>query len=318
MKTQHSPETIDLPTSSVVPIRSDQETGATLSGAEHSVVDVALKQQCAEFRALDQRLYRIHRFYLCTQPLFLGLPLLLSLMLNTLSRGKYGGGLSLCLAFVPWLGMVGWALVFGGRMDKLLRTQAKALTASGDLCVIGPLIDARCMTTTAGSAIVGDGLITLLPLLPPEDTTLLTAKQRSRLCERLAIPLQKAPQNLSSLQQEEYERALALRIAILQALTYFGDGEAMPIVTRLANQEACSEAERGVQEAARTCLDAISRRVEQQRDPLLLLRASSAVDNDGQTLLRTVTDSAAEARPEQLLRPGLNPSTTDRRERQIP
>ena len=92
-------------------------------------------------------------------------------------------------------------------------------------------------------------------------------------------------------------------MAILQAFAQVGDSSALPIVEKLAREEAKTVDQRRIQEAAQECLPALRLRAQKERDPHTLLRATGSAGNDTETLLRAAT-TVQETPPEQLLRPG--------------
>lgn len=85
--------------------------------------------------------------------------------------------------------------------------------------------------------------------------------------------------------------AIAIRIAILQAVEQVSDSKALSLVERLTQREAVSAGEKRIQEAAKQCLPALQLRAEEQRSSQTLLRVADASTTSKDTLLRAATST---------------------------
>lgn len=90
-------------------------------------------------------------------------------------------------------------------------------------------------------------------------------------------------------------------VALLVFLERIGDAGALPAVYALAVATVTTSEETRVQNAAGKCLPILWQQAQKQEAVTTLLRASSAEDTTGASLLRTARDSNTDA-PEQLLR----------------
>ena len=211
------------------------------------------------------------------------------------------------LLYMPFL------LALVGILSLLFRSDARLrkrcikilgpLSALSDVRAVGPLVNTLKMDYRGIHRVAVAALIDLLPCLQADEADLLNAEQRGLLCRQLSKPLKTLPANANAASQEVYVRAIAFRVAILQAFAQVGDSSALPLVERLAHGEATTRGQRAIQEAARQCLPALMLRAEQERNGQTLLRAANAADAEGETLLRAAK-GARETRHDQLLRPG--------------
>ena len=211
------------------------------------------------------------------------------------------------LLYMPFL------LALVGILSLLFRSDARLrkrcikilgpLSALSDVRAVGPLVNTLKMDYRGIHRVAVAALIDLLPRLRASEADLLNAEQRGLLCRQLSKPLKALPANASAASQEAYIKAVAFRVAILQAFAQVGDSSALPLVERLAHGEATTRGQRAIQEAARQCLPALMLRAEQERNGQTLLRAANAADAEGETLLRAAK-GARETRHDQLLRPG--------------
>ena len=91
-------------------------------------------------------------------------------------------------------------------------------------------------------------------------------------------------------------------VALLEALEKFGDARALPAVQKLATAFVLLPNGKRVQAAARACLPRLRERIQAQETSSTLLRASSAGESSGETLLRPAHGGNTTA-PDELLRP---------------
>lgn len=183
------------------------------------------------------------------------------------------------------------------------RRISQTLVSLDDVHTVGPLIDALKLDDSKTHQAVVDALTALLPRLRTEEAHLLNAEQRTHLCRHLSKGSNSLARNTGPHLQVAAAKAVAFRVAILQAFAQVGDSRALPTVERLAQQLAKTAAQKRIQEEAIACLPALCLRAEQERDTRTLLRAAAASDAGAKTLLRAARGDQ-ETAPEQLLRPG--------------
>lgn len=200
-----------------------------------------------------------------------------------------------------WVGITLF-LLRRGKPRKQLRSLAQTLAWQKDVGTLGALIDTWKAEDRKTHMIATDALIELLPRLQPHEADLLNAEQRAILCRKLSLTPRRSVEDLRTSTQQNYDREVAFRIAILKAFAQVGDSSALPIVTRLAQGKATTEAQKRIQAEARICLPLLTQRIEEQRSNQTLLRASSAATATADTLLRA-TLGISETLPDQLLRP---------------
>lgn len=167
---------------------------------------------------------------------------------------------------------------------------------------IGPLIDALYLDDAKTREIAIAALTEILPTLKASDTALLNESQRARLCYLISVsvdnPLHK---DVRALFRPADTRAIAFRVAILQAFEQVGDSNALAVVERLARGETKTAGESLIREAALACLPALQMRTQCEDRSRTLLRAAGAEANHEVALLRPV-DGQHEVEPEKLLR----------------
>jgi hypothetical protein len=172
-----------------------------------------------------------------------------------------------------------------------------------DVRSIGPLIDALYLDDPQTREIAITALTERLPHLKASDADLLDEAQRARLCYLLSVPIENPlHKDVRRLFRPADSRAIAFRVAILQAFAQVGDSKTLPFVERLAKGEARTEGEKRLQEAAQDCLPALQLRVKLESHSRTLLRAAHALTGT-ETLLRPAT-GRPDTDPQSLLRPG--------------
>lgn len=175
--------------------------------------------------------------------------------------------------------------------DRKRRLHRRHLTQSlaghADVRSIGPLIDALKLDDLRTREISYNALIPLLPQLKASDAALLNDSQRTKLLRILSLPIENPLyKDVRDLFRPAKNQAIEIRVSILQALEQVGDSKAIPFVAPLAKQEAKTDGERRIKEAAQECLPALKLRAEQQQTIQTLLRASQPSDALPDTLLR--------------------------------
>lgn len=228
-----------------------------------------------------------------------------------IARGV-GGILGLSLLIIVWkwygrnlLGPEQWAallasplyvlsyvVLLGGIttlvLRSLLRARARrrrmvaAVAAQDDIHAVGPLLDALAMDSGESQHKAMEALTRLLPRLTSQDAHLLNDAQRATLYRILSTP--SGNRNPAG----EKER-LNFRLSIVKALEHIGDSKALPIVERLARNNATAASAKRLQEAASACLPYLRARVEEHGTRSTLLRSAEAPpepDWDAITLVR--------------------------------
>ena len=162
------------------------------------------------------------------------------------------------------------------------------LTVSKDVRLVAMLIDR--MDAELTELTVCHALIALLPCLQASDAPLLNSNHHRTLNKVLTPAL-----------FIEASEMMTLRLAILKAYEQVGTAEDLPTVEKLAVGTGYAKGNKTIREAAQQCLPYLQARSEQQTARQTLLRASSAAQDGGATLLRPAhkTDDTA---PQQLLR----------------
>jgi hypothetical protein len=200
-----------------------------------------------------------------------------------------------------WIAMSLWLVISIVRPRKRLRQMARTLADTGDVRAIGPLVDALKIQDLEAHRIATYGLTILLPRLRPANADLLNAQHR----DALAGILNKPPNRFAGrarLPIEPDSIAVSIRVAILRAFTQIGEPRVLPIVARLASEEATTDGQRRIQEEARECLPVLKARAEQALSSHTLLRAAEGPADLGGTLLRAAAGTDV-TEPDQLLRP---------------
>src|SRR5579884_4112753 len=169
--------------------------------------------------------------------------------------------------------LFGWMLIYPLRKPTRLHRRASETLARA-LELGDPSIAA-----TAEKA-----LIQRLPQMRASDAAYLAPEQRDCLYRALG------------------QRALELSLAILKALEQIGDQRALPLVSKLAEQEARTHQEKQIKEAAQACLPYLVDRTLEGRAGNMLLRAASQPEAPPDTLLRPAQAVVSEADAQDLLR----------------
>ncbi|HLK60468.1 MAG TPA: hypothetical protein VKU00_28155 [Chthonomonadaceae bacterium] len=166
---------------------------------------------------------------------------------------------------------------------------AQMLAGLDDVRSVGPLAEALefvdLWQLSGTDRIATEALCRLLPRLGPEDGNLLNTRQRDCLYHVLKLPMATQPQ---------------LILAILRTLTRIGDTRAMPAIARLADIQPMTLVGKQIVEAARESLATLQARLETERAPKILLRASDG-ETRSELLLHPVENP--ETNPTELLRP---------------
>ena len=194
-------------------------------------------------------------------------------------------------------------IVNSARKPRLRRRTLTARIADQyDVRSVGPLIDALHLDDAKTREIAIAALTDLLPCLKASDTALLDESQRAKLCHLLSVPVENPlHKDVRALFQPADSRAIAFRVAILQAFEQVGDSKALPVV-RLAKVKRKTEGEKRIQEAAQACMPALQLRADCEGRSRTLLRAANAAASHEDTLLRPA-GGQQKAEPEKLLRP---------------
>jgi hypothetical protein len=194
------------------------------------------------------------------------------------------------LVFFPWIGnLIGSFVLFLVYAVWISRAQNNAayLLAKHfeDTSIIGPLAEALEYRDKAVRKAAAEALTRLLPRLQETDDSLLTGEQRNCLHHALM----------------DSEPALVL--AVMIGLRRVGDARAIPNVQKLAAGQGVAATDELLQEAAQETLRILRHRVEAQRAPQVLLRASSSPMARADELLRPAADRGiAEGQERVLLR----------------
>jgi hypothetical protein len=166
------------------------------------------------------------------------------------------------------------------------RSTAK-ITNIDDVRAVGALAEAMEIPDKGMLAQAQKALTRLLQRLEVGDAHLLNETQRKCLYRRLKIEY--------ALHTPDF------MVALLEALEKIGDAGALPAVQELATCTVTTASGKRVQAAARKCLPVLRLRVRTLETSSTLLRASSAEDTGGASLLRPVHGGDNTA-PEELLR----------------
>jgi HEAT repeat protein len=165
------------------------------------------------------------------------------------------------------------------------------LAANADIQSIGPLIDALELPDSYSRRSTKEALIRVLPQLRASDAGLLSAAQYARLRNFLNTPLDSPlHKNIRQLMAPPNDSSVELQLAILKSFEQIGDQEALPIVERLANREAKTDAQKRLKQAAVECLPWLRQRIELNETSKSLLRPAS-VEVEGSALLRPASFS---------------------------
>lgn len=168
-----------------------------------------------------------------------------------------------------------------------LKAMMNELANTGDLRVVGPLIEIAALQEGSGAGTATLLLARLLPRLKASDATLLTEEQQEALGQSLL----------------RHTGNPGYLIAALAALEQIGDGRALPTVEVLAAGRIKTEDPQRVQTAARECLPYLQMRYESRQASRTLLRASALSETSSGTLLRPV-QGVVPTEQSELLRPG--------------
>ena len=165
-----------------------------------------------------------------------------------------------------------------------------ALADAPDITMIGPLLESLEAAPEARARKIHALLTLLLPRIRSSDAVLLNQRQRRLLYRTLLY-------NTLQLGDADNEQEVEYLLAVLQAITYVGDQEAVVCLRQVVQRNEQTH----VCQAASECLIAIETRMAQQHIHDSLLRASSPSENSAELLRGTQPD--VETSPETLLRP---------------
>ena len=165
-----------------------------------------------------------------------------------------------------------------------------AIVRSKEVQSVGDLVD--LLETRGSASYIGDerveaiktGLTALLREIRPEDINMLSPLQRKRLYWYL----------MSS--------DTHLVLALLQALQYIGDNDALSAICKLEAGNWSAARNEEVRTAAKECREAIEERAQQAADPRNLLRASSVTSSSDEMLRPAYQASIPPEETDQLLR----------------
>jgi hypothetical protein len=175
----------------------------------------------------------------------------------------------------------------GRRPRQRRRALAAQVANSSDVRTIGSLIDALLLDDPQTREIARTALTDLLPKVTEEDLGCLTPSQRAKLYRILNTPLENVPhKDIRALFSPAPDKAVALRVAILQALSLIADEHALTLVRKLAGAIPKTDGESRIRDAARDNLPALTARLDQHRISHTLLRPSAAATEYQNTLLR--------------------------------
>lgn len=187
------------------------------------------------------------------------------------------------------IGSVGITLALSFRGLFRLKAMMNALANTGDLRVVGALIEIAAIQDGYANPMAACLLTRLLPHLQASDAALLTDRQRVALGRALI-------RNVGNVE---------FLLAALKALEQVGDGRALSVVESLAAGKIGTADPKRVQAAAQECLPFLQTRNDQQRASQTLLRASCISETPPATLLRPA-QGAAPMEDAELLRPGIS------------
>lgn len=314
----------------VVPLQSTDRMDGIASETEATEVAVAGREK---IKALEKVMQREANNRAARVVLLSFVPILFMLLLRwALGEEGFSHIVTDPTYLVPIILVIGVGLPLTAfRNFQKAREASRALATQDDMHAIGPLITAvQFAEDTRVSEPAFLALTRLLPRLRASDASLLTDAHQFFLRQVLSSPpgnslfpggnlfrltpafgsdqsgTGKYPGGVLSRfthRKRAQERAHAdFRVAILKAFEQVGDTKALPIVERLAHQEAKTEAEHRVREAAQECLPFLQVRSDRQRAHQTLLRASQPTEADPALLLRA-TGSPSDTDPRTLLRP---------------
>jgi hypothetical protein len=186
--------------------------------------------------------------------------------------------------------------------SKRGRKAVEELASNDDVNMIGPLLDARNLPDGKTRHKTTAELIQLLPRLRASDAELLTPAQHGKLRSLLNMSQTNVMnKDVWSLFGPANAQMVDLQIAILKAFEQIGDEKALPIVERLADQQAKTAVQKRLKQAAIECLPSLQQRIELNETSKALLRpAESPISSE--ELLRPATH-VGELVPDRLLRP---------------
>jgi hypothetical protein len=212
-----------------------------------------------------------------------------------------GALLGLMLSFCLFPLMLPFSAALDLKRNNFVR--ATAITALGRLCVpetVGVLAQAWTETNGRVRHAAEPALMAVLPTLTEAHYAELPSGTIIRLCGALYRALYTFPYDPAS---PEYRRHEILILLLLDALGKVGDGQAVPVVSEMAEMRASDH----VRQKALEILPILQERQEQERAKEVLLRAASAPETPSEELLRPAT-ATAETAPQQLLQPSSSES----------
>jgi hypothetical protein len=225
-----------------------------------------------------------------------GIPLLLFaivMMLQAMAMGEqeragmYGGMIGTIAGTIGGGVLGGFSFLLAP--TARLQAASRALGQLDDVRAIGPILEtisSRMIDFHTRYALV-TALMQLLPSLQVGDRDLLTDRQLDSLYQ--------------CLRRSHLEKETDLVIACLDAIGKIGGSGALPHLERLVHIYGESENLDRVRQKAREIQEALTARIEQQRQGMSLLRPAESPDSPAETLLRPA-QGAAPADPQVLLR----------------
>jgi hypothetical protein len=184
------------------------------------------------------------------------------------------------------------------------RSLASHVANGSNVRSIGALVDALKIDDARTRDIALTALINLLPRVTEADVGCVTPIQRAKLYRILNTPVENVlHKDIRALFRPAADQAVALRVAIIQALLFIGDDQALPIVRRLAGDRPKTDGESKIREAAGQCLPVLDSILQQRRVSQTLLRPSAVSSDSKNTLLRADVNEG-EHDPQELLRVG--------------
>ena len=192
------------------------------------------------------------------------------------------------------------------RLNGSRRNLTATLKQNFDKKQVGSLIRTLRAQSAPVRNVARSILTDLLPSLQANDSHLISEEERKILIRTLMIsPNETGHRDLSELFSSSVkQRELNLRLSILKALQPVGGDQELATVKSLSIGTPTIYSfsfPPEIREAATECLPYLQARSNEQRDATQLLRASSAHDISGDSLLRPAA-SSSESYPELLLR----------------
>jgi hypothetical protein len=222
-------------------------------------------------------------------PICILLTVLLYAFLGPFSAG--GMLLAVCASSLILFTAVNRAFLL--REQFVARENGRILSAYDDMRMVGPLIDALGIRDTFIRTPAINTLTKLLPRLHATDAQHITALQMWRLCDALKYNSYEYSDSFTRAFDApiiggvvDRSELLDFHLAILKALEQIGDETAIPHVSAIIEQRVFREADKILRDAAVECYPTLIARVEENRPGSMLLRPSTGLDRNGETLLR--------------------------------